>query len=114
MVGAFSMIGVPFFAGFMSKVMFGIAAVNCNSVKKMIPVLLALSISSLLNAMYFIRTLIRIYTVPARENGGTAAGGRFETVYIVPMLVLSGLNIFLGLFSQVVIDLIHSGIGMFV
>ena len=107
-VSALSMIGIPIFAGFSSKLQFGLAAVQAgNSV--LIPVMLALAVSSMLNALYFMRTIIRIYAEDDREESRPHHGPD----YILPMLVLTACNLFLGLFSWVMTDLIRTGISMF-
>ena len=62
-VGSLSMVGIPIFAGFSSKLLFATAAVGTGSFRKVILVMLILAVSSLLNAFYFIHTVIRIYTV---------------------------------------------------
>jgi len=145
LVGSFSMIGIPIFAGFSSKLLFSLAAVDSGSNKKLILVMLVLAVSSLLNAMYFIRTIIRIYTHPqsaaaqalssvtagsaaaqglAAGTAGSAAevtsrekqrraSGLRRPDYIIPSLVLIAANLFLGLFSWAVVDLIERGFGMF-
>ena len=157
-VNALSMIGIPVFAGFSSKLQFGLAAVGSLSWKKIVVVMVALAISSMLNAIYFIRTTVRIYALPeeepddrqqagAPESAGNGAGpgknsdvysaaaeedpagngaaqeedpagaesvpGKVRDMYVVPMLVLTGGNVFLGLFSWVIVELIHTGLGMF-
>ena len=108
------MIGIPIFAGFSAKLMFGQAVVLGGVKWKTLVVLAALGISSVLNAIYFIRTLIRIYTVPA---GKALAPSRVSEdtslCYRVPMLVLTAGNLFLGLFSWVVVDWIERGLMMF-
>ena len=48
------------FSGFISKLLFSQAAVQ-NTVK-MLPILIVLGISTILNAVYFMKTVIRIYT----------------------------------------------------
>ncbi len=107
-ISALSMIGIPVFAGFSSKLQFGMAALGHGNLK-LILVMLALAISSLLNAMYFIRTVIRIFTDDPRKN--MRLHHRLD--YNFPMLVLTACNLFLGLFSRVAIDLIRSGLSMF-
>ena len=107
-LGALSMIGIPVFAGFSSKIQFGLAAVESSSIK-MILVMLALAVSSMLNALYFIRTLIRMYT----EDPDTNVRAHHRAGYNVPMLVLTAGNVFLGLFSWVVVNLIQTGLSMF-
>ncbi len=107
-VSALSMIGIPVFAGFSSKLQFGMAALGHGNIK-LILVMLALAVSSLLNAMYFIRTVIRIFT----DDPGKDMRLVHRPDYNLPMLVLTACNLFLGLFSRVAIDLIRSGLSMF-
>ena len=102
------MIGIPIFAGFSSKLFFAMAAADRGGIK-LILVMLTLAASSLLNAMYFIRTLIRIYT-PARD---TVIGVRHGLDYNIPMAVLTLSNLAMGLFSWVFTQLIGQGLGMF-
>ena len=113
LVGSFSMIGIPLFAGFTSKLQFALAAVNCGSNKKMIIVMSALALSSMLNAVYFIRTLIRIYSDPQHTVKAGDVRRHHRMGYNIPMGVLAAINVFLGLFSWMVIDLIRRGLEMF-
>ena len=114
LVGSFSMIGIPIFAGFASKVLFALAAVDSGSMKKFFPVMLVLAVSSLLNAIYFIRTLIRIYSNPGGETPVRVERKKEYAEYILPSAVLAAVNLFLGLFSPVVAGLIERGFSMFV
>ena len=72
-----------------------------------------MAISSMLNAVYFIRTLIRIYTDPHHTVSKSNIRAHHRLGYNVPMAVLGAINLFLGLFSWVVIDLINRGLEMF-
>lgn len=138
-VGSLSMIGIPIFAGFSAKLLFAQAAVTGGSAERMFLVLGALAVSSLLNAMYFVRTLIRIYSdgasrpaadVSAAEDTaknearqaqaavqGTADLPMKRTtghaLYEIAALILTAMNLFLGLFSWAVMDLIYRGLAMF-
>jgi len=113
LVGSMSMIGIPLFAGFSSKLQFALAGVESGSHAKLISVILALAASSLLNAIYFMRTLIRIYSVPNGPGRKVIVRTRHRLDYNAPMAVLVALNLFLGLFSWVAIDLIGRGLEMF-
>ena len=103
-----SMIGIPIFAGFSSKLFFVMAAADRGGIK-LILVMLALAASSLLNALYFMRTLIRIYTPsdPPKERV------RHHLDYNIPMLALTLANLAMGLFSGVFAALIGQGFAMF-
>lgn len=117
-VGALSMIGIPVFAGFSAKLMFGQAVVLVGIQWKILVVLAALGLSSVLNAIYFIRTLIRIYTDPDSSMKASRRSrpvlDRSRTGYFLAGLVLTMLNMFLGLFSWVLSDVIYRGLGMFI
>lgn len=130
-VGALSMVGVPMFAGFISKLFFSQAAVGHEI--KMLPTLIALAISTVLNAVYFMRTVIRIYSPveitaseekPAKQEDGREKTSRMPENYreitmrqqpakAVAMILFILLNILLGLNSEPLIGLIQRGLGMF-
>ena len=116
-VGAFSMIGIPIFAGFSAKLMFGQAVVLGGVKWKTLVVLAALGISSVLNAIYFIRTLIRIFFEPDSQAKASKRArpvrDKSRKGYLLAGLVLTILNMFLGLFSWVISDVIYRGLGMF-
>ena len=57
----------------------------------------------MLNAMYFIRTLIRIYTPSGDERGKIRHG----LEYNIPMIVLTLWNLAMGLFSWLFVQLIE-------
>ena len=103
-----SMIGIPIFAGFSSKLFFAMAAADRGGIK-LILVMLALAASSLLNAMYFIRTLIRIYTPSGYERWKI----RHCLEYNIPMIVLTLWNLAMGLFSWLFVQLIEQGFNLF-
>ncbi|MDO4620505.1 MAG: proton-conducting transporter membrane subunit [Lachnospiraceae bacterium] len=111
-VSGLSMIGIPIFAGFSSKLLFGIAAVSSGSARKMVLVMLVLAVSSMLNAFYFVRTLIRIYTKEKKTY--TSRPVRHRVSYNIPMLLLTAANLALGLASGPVVDVIERGLAMFV
>ena len=60
------MVGFPMFSGFISKIMFAQAAVG--HAHKMLPTLIALAISTILNTVYFLKTVIRLYTPVKRQE----------------------------------------------
>ena len=66
-VGAMSMIGVPLFAGFISKLYFAEAALEMTGTR-LVLVLAALAISMILNAMYFLPSIIAIWSRPETKE----------------------------------------------
>lgn len=109
-VGSLSMVGVPLFSGFISKLLFSQAAVQNGT--KMLPALIVLGISTILNAIYFMKTVIRIYT--------PVESGKYESIrfmkmkrYCLTLVCFVVLNVILGVFSQPIVDLIEQGLVMF-
>ncbi|MDE7323576.1 MAG: sodium:proton antiporter [Lachnospiraceae bacterium] len=117
-MGACSMVGIPLFSGFISKVLFAEAAVQ-NSLSKMLPTLICLAISTVLNAIYFMKTVIRLYTPKSRKVKKTEAGEaaivsfREHPLYNFTLILMIALNMLLGCCSQPIADWIISGINMF-
>ena len=115
-VGALSMIGFPLFSGFISKILFAQAAVNQTT--RMLPTLIALAFSTILNVIYFMRAVLVVYTprkgVLATDESGyrrMRAGEDFGKSVALVSLVL--LNLALGLMSQPIVELCSRGLGMF-
>lgn len=109
-VGSLSMVGVPLFSGFISKLLFAQAAVQNNA--KMLPALIVLAISTILNAIYFMKTVIRIYT-PVEETGSGSVAFKDMSLYALTLVCFIVLNVFLGVSSQPIVDLIGQGLAMF-
>lgn len=110
-VGALAMVGVPLFAGFISKLLFGESAVRLDNVR-MLPVLIVLGISTILNAIYFMKTVIRIYTPCKNQEFPIVRAGK-EKLHTAVLILFIALNLVLGCMSDIVVDLIHRGIKMF-
>ena len=109
-VGSLSMVGVPMFSGFISKLLFAQAAVQ-NHVK-MLPALIVLAVSTVLNAIYFMKTVIRIYT-PAEEDKYESITFKDMKSYVLALVCFIILNVILGISSQPIVDLIEQGFSMF-
>lgn len=106
---SFSMIGVPLTMGFMCKYLFGTAAFEATVVK-MIPTLIALSVSTILNTIYFSRTVIRIYRLPI-VNGYTR--GKSSVSFIIAAVIFIAVNLFFGIFGRSFIDALGNCVTIF-
>lgn len=105
-IGAFSMVGFPLFAGFASKYFFAVATAN-NKMTLSI-VILALAISMILNALYFIPTVINIWAKPKEDLGLTKVVVPVsQKVYLVCFMLV---NFTLGIFFNEFIEVIRLGI----
>ena len=100
--GALSMIGIPLFAGFTSKVYFALATLE-SSPFKLWTAMIALAISTVLNAVYFLHTVLTIYTP---VNMTDRIGFRAKRQFVL-------LNLFLGIGSNLVWQTIQLGTDMF-
>ena len=115
-VGSFSMVGLPVFSGFISKYMFATAALSASS-RKMYLTLVVLAISTILNAIYFIHTVVTIYTPADPDNASSQTHSyrswKEKPWVTVSLVIFIALNVILGLFSEPVIELITQGLRMF-
>ena len=115
-VASLSMVGIPLFSGFISKLLFAEAAVLVPN-WKLFPTLIVLAISTVLNAIYFLKTVIRIYTPANREE--VQAKGYFslhfseQKLYCVTVVLFILVNLILGMTSQPIIALIAEGLHHF-
>ena len=112
-VGSFSMVGLPMFSGFISKYLFATAAMSASP-KKVFLTLIVLAVSTILNAIYFIHTVVTIYT-PAEETAVEQERRHWhEKPWVtISLVIFIGLNFVLGIFSQPVVELITRGLRMF-
>lgn len=107
--GALSMIGIPLFAGFTSKVYFALATLE-SSPFKLWTAMIALAISTVLNAVYFLHTVLTIYTpINKTDRIGFLAKRQFTLAILLFVL----LNLFLGIGSNLVWQTIQLGTDMF-
>lgn len=111
-IGAFSMIGFPFLAGFISKYLY-ISATIVKTVPMWMQVLalLALIFSTVLNAIYFIRTCLTIFQ-PMPKNADYAKI-HYAPSYSIGLFGLVGLNIFLGVGSTIILTVLTKGFELF-
>ena len=110
-VGSFSMVGIPFLGGFISKVYFAKAAMMMRPAETLI-VLLVLAASTILNTIYFLKTVITLYRPPI-DGAANAPRARVKASFAVSLVCLIAANFFLGTFSQPIIEAIRAGLNMF-
>lgn len=109
LVGSLSMIGMPFFAGFISKIQF--ATSSAVSQEKLWQTLLVLAISTILNAMYYLPMVIAIYT-PNKELIRLKER-TYHGSFTVAMLCFIIVNILLGTHQAPIIKVIEEGLKNF-
>ena len=116
-VGSLSMVGIPCFAGFVSKILFAQAAVANNAPVKIFPTVIVLAVSTILNAVYFLKTVIRIY-VPEDPAFEKQQGYLFfhisrQKLYGLTIICFIALNLVLGMMSQPIVHIIGIGLQNF-
>lgn len=107
-VGSLSMIGIPFMAGFVSKMYF--AAASLQMPGKTIPALAVLSVSTVLNALYYVPAIMVLFS--RTEAGTTFVPDKRDYPFIISMAVFIALNFVLGIGSQPFIRMIQDGLQM--
>ncbi len=116
-VGSLSMVGIPIFSGFISKLLFAQAALLLPN-WKLFPTLITLAVSTILNAIYFLKTVIRIYTPADRavmqEKGYFSLHFREQHLYCITIFLFILVNLILGLNSQPILSIIETGLRNFV
>lgn len=115
-----SMVGIPFMAGFSVKLYYATMAAEYGNTAVMAVILATLGISSVLNACYYLRTVMTIYRTlpdgspeaePAPVPDRQRISGWLPYCGASAALVLG--NLFLGLAAPEIVRLIQSGLDMF-
>lgn len=112
-VASLSMIGVPGFAGFVSKFM--LAEASFNRITIAVPVLIALAISTLLNTIYFMRVVLVIYTPLSeaeKRMGATLEKVSNDRQYVFAILAAIAFNLALGIFTEPFSHIVRAGFHM--
>lgn len=110
-IASMSMVGIPMTAGFISKIRLSTAGMAQPGITKYI-ILFALALSTLLNAVYFLQTVVHIYRRPTLEEQLTAPCPlrpmRFSNR--VALLSLAAVTLVLGILSGPFIQSIFVGL----
>ena len=112
-VGAMSMVGLPLFAGFISKLLFATAGVQDPT--KMLPTLICLAVSTVLNTVYFLRTVLTIFTPSPDDAARREAAKPFTrgVSFKLSVLCFIMINLVLGLLSDPIVEALQTGLHMF-
>ncbi len=110
-VGALSMTGIPFFAGFVTKLTLTEGALE-TSTPMMVMALGAIAVSTLLNALYYIPVIFNLFTKP-KDGAYSSLRARYTPAYAGALTVFIALNLGFGIFSQSVVDAVSRGLAMF-
>jgi multicomponent Na+:H+ antiporter subunit D len=110
MVGALSMVGIPLFSGFVSKFFFAVGSLG--NPNKMIPTLMVLVLSTILNAMYYLPVLVTIYMGDPAARFHRTERIKNTKGYRLAMMAFVILNFVLGIHYSSIIRMIEHGLAM--
>ena len=111
LAGALSIIGIPLFAGFIPKLSFSIAALEQGPL--MFVTLIVLAVSTVLNVVYFLRTVLVIFS-SQQSSGEKVTARRFKGAATIAIFVMILTNILVGIGSQPIEDVLRKGIEIFI
>ena len=111
-VGALSMVGFPFLGGFSSTVNLALAAAQHGGMRALLT-LLFLAVSTALNSLYFLRTVITLYRKPLEGAQYPVERGRRGFLFNGALVLFICVNIGLGLFAPSIADAILRGLSQF-
>ncbi len=111
-IGALSMVGFPFLGGFAAKFNFALAAMEVGSIRALL-VMIVLAISTSLNTVYFLRTVITLYRKPLETAHYPVEKGQRGILFNTVLVAFAVANVVLGLCSQGVVNAIVTGLTTF-
>ncbi len=109
-IGALSIVGVPLFAGFASKIFIASSTLELSG--KMWPILLALAASTILMVMYFLRMLVQLYLPTDRDRMYQKSWKQQKSLTVSVSLFIA-VNLAFGLFSGIFLSMLDMGMQMF-
>ena len=110
-VAAMSMVGIPFTGGFIVKLNLAISGMMFGGWTRTL-VLLSLAISTLLNGVYFLHTVVSIYRRPSAEMAYPPPQ-KIPPIALGALLVSMLLIIYLGIGSAPIMRVIQTGLKTF-
>lgn len=111
-VGAFSMIGIPLFGGFIVKYNLALASLSSTPAKASIA-LVALVISTVLNAIYYVPALMVLFKKDETNEKIIFIPDKKDFEFIISMVIFIICNFILGIGSYIFIDMITKGLNYF-
>ena len=109
-VAAMSLVGIPVLGGFISKLYLSNAALDRGGLHMWV-MLIALAVSTLLNVLYFMKTVITLYRPP--RDGFQAPAPERSPLSSGAMWGFVALNLLVGLMAQPIVTAITNGLMMF-
>lgn len=112
-VGALSMIGIPLFGGFVSKLYFSSAAISTNRTTL---TLLTIALSTVLNALYYVPAVLAIWERPEADEEAFLIADNVaaevepdRSFEVAAVLLMLGIFV-LGIFYHPITDILNAGV----
>jgi multicomponent Na+:H+ antiporter subunit D len=112
-VGALSMIGIPLFGGFVSKLYFASASLPTNQTAL---TLFTIALSTVLNALYYVPALLAIWLKPSAEDEAAVLADAtpdqlsFDRSFTTAATILTLAIFVLGIFYHPITSVIEAGV----
>ncbi len=103
-IAALGMIGVPLTTGFISKLNLGLAALDAGQVV----LIVVLIVSGFLNALYYLPIMISAFLKDNKDQQRVMRVEKIPKTMLVPLVVLGGLIIAIGLFPGELLSLLEA------
>ncbi|MDO5564163.1 MAG: proton-conducting transporter membrane subunit [Eubacteriales bacterium] len=110
-IGGLSMVGIPLLAGFSTKFNLCMAAIEYGNIK-MIMALIAIIISTVLNAMYYLPAIFNLYHV-RHDDSFKDVKAHYHFSYAIVLVIFILLNFSIGIFSDTYESIISMGLSTF-
>jgi multicomponent Na+:H+ antiporter subunit D len=122
-VGSLSMIGIPLLAGVSAKIYLAVASMDKSLT--MCVTLTVLALSTVLNALYYIPALSCLFGAEGRapvsgvpesapaSQGPPHSAAALPAAHMLALVVFIAMNVFLGFFSQPLIQILEQGLQTF-
>lgn len=108
-IAALGMIGIPGMSGFMSKWYLALAVLESGQPLYLIIILL----SSFLNAVYYLPIIVAAFLKPREDGSEEMTRDGIPRTMTMPMVIIAGLIILVGIFPQIIMNIIERAVPTF-
>ncbi len=108
-IAALGMIGIPGISGFMSKWYLALAVLESGKPWFLLVILL----SSFLNAVYYLPIIVSAFLKPREDGSEEMTRDGIPRTMTMPMMIIAGLILLLGIFPQIIMNIIERAVPTF-
>ncbi len=108
-IAALGMIGIPGMSGFMSKWYLALAVLEANQPFYLVVILL----SSFLNAVYYLPIIVSAFLKPREDGSEEMTRDGIPRTMTMPMIIIAGFIILVGIFPQILMNIIERAVPTF-